>query len=62
MYDYLLSPDTSFSKEVLAQWKTNFTTDISFLVQTQEVILTIPSIVSEFEKEKELELEKEVEK
>lgn len=47
MYEYLLQPTSEYSRDVLPQWKTHFTTDISFLQQTQEVILTISPELSE---------------
>ena len=56
MYDSRLEDN----KEVLHELEPQIKRDVRYYVphqtiQTQEVILTIPSIVSEFEKEKELE-------
>ena len=49
MYDYLFQHDTIntslFSRDLLPQWKNQFTTDTDFLLQTQEMIKTIPKIV-----------------
>ena len=60
MYDYVFQETTSpFSKDLLPQWKTHYTTDVSFLLQTQEVIQTIPDVL-ESEKEKEAESKYEV--
>ena len=50
MYDYLFQHDTTntsvFSRDLLPQWKDQFTTDTDFLLQTQEMVKTIPKIVS----------------
>ena len=45
IYEHLLQPKTKFARDVIPAWKRHFTTDIPFLEQTQEVILTIPSII-----------------
>ena len=45
MYEHAFQPTTLFSKELIPEWKTHFTTDISFLEQTQEVVKTIPKIM-----------------
>ena len=45
MYEHLLQPKSKFAKNLLPAWKQHFTTDVSFLQQTQEVILTLPSII-----------------
>ena len=44
MYEHLLQPKTKFARDILPAWKRHFTTDIPFLEQTQEVILTISSL------------------
>jgi len=46
MYEHVFQPNTLFAKEMIPEWKTNFTTDISFLEQTQEVVKTISDVVN----------------
>ena len=50
MYDYLFQHDTTntsiFSRELLPQWKNQFTSDTDFLLQSQEMMKTIPKILS----------------
>jgi len=45
MYEHVFQPKSLFSKEMIPEWKMHFTTDISFLEQTQEVVKTIPNII-----------------
>ena len=49
MYDYLFQHDTTntsiFSRDLLPQWKDQFTSDTDFLLQTQEMVKTIPKII-----------------
>ena len=49
MYDYIFQHDTTntslFSRELLPQWRKYFTTDTEFLLQTQEMMKTIPKIM-----------------
>ena len=45
MYEHILQPKSKFARDILPAWKRHFTTDIPFLQQTQEVILTISAIV-----------------
>ena len=45
MLDHVFQPTTIFAKELLPDWKTHFTTDISFLEQSQEVVKTIPKVM-----------------
>ena len=45
MYEHVFQPTTVFAKDLLPDWKTHFTTDISFLEQTQEVVKTIPKVI-----------------
>ena len=42
MYDILLDPDDSFSKQMIPNWNKQFTSDIDFLQDTQEIIKRIP--------------------
>ena len=49
MYDYVFHPTSLFSKELLPEWKTHFTTDISFLEQSQEIAKTVPKILTSYE-------------
>jgi len=49
MYEHVFQPTTVFAKDLLPDWKTHFTTDISFLEQTQEVVKTIPTVVTKYE-------------
>ena len=55
MYDYLFQHDTTnnsvFSRDLLPQWKNQFTTDTDFLLQTQEMVKTIPKIISKKEED-----------
>ena len=44
MYEHILQPKSKFARDILPAWKRHFTTDIPFLQQTQEVILTISSL------------------
>ena len=44
MYEHLLQPKSKFARDLIPAWKRHFTTDIPFLEQTQEVILTLPSL------------------
>jgi hypothetical protein len=53
MYEHLLQPKTKFARDIIPAWKRHFTTDIPFLEQTQEVILTIPSLDLSIIEEKE---------
>jgi hypothetical protein len=46
MYEYVFQPTSLFAKENIPQWKNQFTTDISFLEQTQIVVSTIPDIIN----------------
>jgi len=54
MYDYLFQHDTTntsiFSRELIPQWKNQFTTDTDFLLQSQEMVKTIPKVLLEKEK------------
>ena len=45
MYEHVFQPTTLFAKELIPEWQTHFTTDISFLQQSQEVVKTIPKIM-----------------
>ena len=45
MYEHVFQPTSLFAKDLLPEWKTHFTTDISFLEQTQEVVKTIPNVM-----------------
>jgi hypothetical protein len=45
MYEHVFQPITLFAKDLLPDWKTHFTTDISFLEQTQDVVKTISNIM-----------------
>ena len=51
MYDYLFQHDTTntsiFSRDLLPQWKDQFTSDTEFLLQTQDMMKTIPKIIGE---------------
>jgi hypothetical protein len=47
MYEHILQPKSKFARDLIPAWKRHFTTDIPFLEQTQEVILTIPSIIED---------------
>ena len=57
MYEHLFQPQSKFAKDLLPAWKQHFTTDIPFLQQTQEVILTLPSIIPPPSPEKETKIE-----
>ena len=46
MYEHVFQPTTIFAKDLLPDWKTHFTTDISFLEQTQDVVKTIPKVIN----------------
>ena len=46
MYEHTFQPTTLFAKDLLPEWKTHYTTDISFLEQTQEVVKTIPKVMN----------------
>jgi DNA polymerase III delta prime subunit/energy-coupling factor transporter ATP-binding protein EcfA2 len=52
MYDFLFQHDDDtkntsiFSRELLPQWKNQFTSDTDFLLQSQEMVKTIPKILS----------------
>jgi ABC-type multidrug transport system fused ATPase/permease subunit len=46
MYDYLCNPKTQYAKELLPEWNKYYTTDISFLQESQDVLKTIPLMVS----------------
>ena len=65
MYDYLFQHDTTntstFSRDVLPQWKDQFTSDTDFLLQTQEMMKTIPRIIGDKEEKNQKSLEKEKE-
>ena len=50
MYEHAFQPTTLFAKELIPEWKTHFTTDISFLEQTQEVVKTIPKVMNPLSK------------
>ena len=45
MLDHVFQPTTLFAKELIPDWKTHFTTDISFLEQSQEVVKTISKVI-----------------
>jgi hypothetical protein len=45
MYEHVFQPSSLFAKENIPQWKNQFTTDISFLEQTQNVVSTIQDII-----------------
>ena len=45
IYEHILQPKSKFARDLVPAWKRHFTTDIPFLEQTQEVILTISSVV-----------------
>jgi ABC-type multidrug transport system fused ATPase/permease subunit len=53
MYDYIFQHDTTnnsvFSRDLLPQWKNQFTTDTDFLLQTQEMMKTVPRIIGKEE-------------
>ena len=50
MYEHVFQPTTIFAKNLLPDWKTHFTTDISFLEQTQDVVKTIPKVMDPLSK------------
>ena len=50
MYEHVFQPTTLFAKELIPDWKNHFTTDISFLEQSQNVVKTIPLIIDEHPK------------
>jgi len=50
MYEHVFQPTTLFAKELIPDWKTHFTTDVSFLEQSQNVVKTIPLIIDEHPK------------
>ena len=50
MYEHVFQPTTLFAKDLIPDWKTHFTTDVSFLEQSQEVVKTIPLILNETSK------------
>ena len=50
MYEYLLNPQHQFALETIPLWNTHFTTDISFLKQTQQIVDGLSEYKSEMEK------------
>jgi len=47
IYEYLLQPQHQFALETIPLWNTHYTTDISFLEQSQSIIQSIPTYKSE---------------
>lgn len=52
MYEYLLNPQHQFALETIPLWNSHFTTDISFLKQSQEIVTGLQTYKDEMEKKK----------
>jgi hypothetical protein len=50
MYEYLLNPQHQFALETIPLWNSQYTTDISFLKQTQSIICDLSVYKGEMEK------------
>jgi len=52
MYEYLLNPQHQFALETISLWNTHYTTDISFLKQSQQIVAGLQRYKDEMEKTK----------
>jgi len=50
MYEYLLNPQHQFALETIPLWNSQFTTDISFLKQSQDIVTGLKTYKDEMEK------------
>jgi hypothetical protein len=52
MYDHLFLPKHEFAKQMIQQWKRNFTTDVAFLKDSQRIIENAPIYLKNMEDSK----------